>query len=268
MPVRGLSAAAMRGKGAIVGKWSINVLLGSLLALGSVSVVQAAELQVIAGGGIAGALNEIAGLFERASGHKVVIRYGTAPELIKMATSGAPFDVGVVPQDVWKDAAARAQLAPGPTPDIARVGLGVAVRTGAPKPDIGTPAALKQTLLKAQSIASIPASATGAQLAGIYERLGISDEMKAKTKTQPAPKQIAEAVANGEAELAVFTLNVLIHPRLDVVGPFPAEVQREVVYAVGVAANSREPEAAKAFVAYLTSPPAIAVIKAAGMNPG
>jgi molybdate transport system substrate-binding protein len=268
MPVRGASVAAVRGKGAIVGKWSINVLLGSLLALGSVSVVQAAELQIIAGGGIAGALNEIAVLFERASGHKLVIRYGTAPELIKMATSGVAFDVGVVPQDVWKDAAARAQIAPGPTPDVARVGLGVAVRTGAPKPDISTAAALKQTLLKAQSIASIPASATGAQLAGIYERLGISDEMKAKTKAQPTPKQVAEAVANGDAELAVFGLNVLIDPRLDIVGPFPAEVQREVVYAAGVAANSKEPEAAKAFVAYLMSPPAIAVIKAKGMNPG
>jgi molybdate transport system substrate-binding protein len=268
MPVRGLSAAAVRGKGAIVGKWSINVLLGSLLALGSVSVVQAAELQIIAGGGIAGALNEIAVLFERASGHKLVIRYGTAPELIKMATSGVAFDVGVVPQDVWKDAAARAQIAPGPTPDVARVGLGVAVRTGAPKPDISTAAALKQTLLKAQSIASIPASATGAQLAGIYERLGISDEMKAKTKAQPTPKQVAEAVANGDAELAVFGLNVLIDPRLDIVGPFPAEVQREVIYAAGVAANSKEPEAAKAFIAYLMSPPAIAVIKAKGMNPG
>jgi molybdate transport system substrate-binding protein len=259
---------APRGKGGIVGKWSINVLLGSALVLASASAMQAAELQVIAGGGIAGPLNELAILFERASGHKLVIRYGTAPELIKMATSGVAFDLGVVPQDVWKDAAARAQLAPGPTPDIARVGLGVAVRTGAPKPDIGTPAALKQTLLKAQSVASIPASATGTQLAGIYERLGITEERKAKTKAQPAPKQIVEAVANGEAELAVFVLNVLIDPRLDIVGPFPAEVQREVVYAAGVAANSKTPEAAKAFVAYLMSPPAIAVIKAKGMNPG
>jgi molybdate transport system substrate-binding protein len=255
-------------KEGIVGKWSINLLLGSVLALASTSAVQAAELQVIAGGGIAGPLNEIAALFERASGHKVVIRYGTTPELIKMATSGAPFDLGVVPQDVWKDAAARAQVAPGPTPDVARVGLGIAVRTGAPKPDISTPEALKQTLLKAQSIAAIPASATGTQLAGIYERLGIADEMKAKTKAQPAPKQLVEAVANGDAELAVFVLNALVDPRLDIVGPFPAEVQREIVYAVGVAANSKEPEAAKAFGAYLMSPPAIAVIKAKGMNPG
>jgi molybdate transport system substrate-binding protein len=166
-------------------KWSINVLLGPVLVLASMSAVQAAEVQVIAGGGIADPLNEIAGLFERASGHKVVIRYGTAPELIKMATSGVPFDLGVVPQDVWKDAAARAQVAPGPTSDVARVGLGIAVRAGAPKTDISTAEALKQTLLKARSIAWIPASASGAQLAGIYERLGITNEMKAKTKAQP-----------------------------------------------------------------------------------
>jgi molybdate transport system substrate-binding protein len=148
------------------------------------------------------------------------------------------------------------------------VGLGVAVRAGAPKPDNSTPEKLKQTLLKAQSIASIPASATGAQLAEVYERLGIAEEMKAKTKAQPAPKQIAEAVGNGEAELAVFTINVLTDPRLNIVGPFPADVQREVIYAAGIAANSKEPELAKAFLAYLMSPPAVAVIKANGMNPG
>ncbi len=235
--------------------------------LSSASAAQTAELQIIAGGGIAAPLNVIASGFERASGHKLVIRYGTTPELIKMATGG-PFDLGVVPQDVWKDAAARALVAPGPTPDVARVGIGVAVRTGAAKPDISTPEALKQTLLKARSIASIPASATGTQLSGIYARLGITEEMKARTRAQPAPGQIVEAVANGDAELAVFLLNVLNDPRLDVVGPFPAEVQREVVYAAGIAANSKEPEAARAFVAYLMSQPAIAVIKAKGMSPG
>ena len=249
-------------------KWLINVLFGLVLILTSVRAVHAAELRVIAGGGIAGSLNEIASLFERASGHKIVIRYGTTPELIKMATSDVPFDLGVVPQDVWKDAAARAQIVPGTTPDVARVGMGVAVRSGAPKPDISTAEALKQTLLKARSVASIPASATGTQLASIYEQLGISDEMKAKTKAQPAPKQIVEAVANGDAELAVFLLNVLIDARLNIVGPFPADVQREVVYAAGVAANSKQPEAAKSFVAYLMSPPAITVMKAKGMNPG
>ena len=253
--------------GGIVGKSSVIFGLRSILILWSISAAQAAELQIIAGGGIAAPLNVIASQFERASGHKIVIRYGTTPELIKMATSGGPFDLGVVPQDVWKDAAARAQVASGPTPDVARVGIGVAVRTGAPKPDISTPEGLRQTLLKAQSIASIPASATGTQLSGIYERLGITEEMKVKTKAQRTPAQIVEAVANGDAQLAVFLLNVLNDPRLDVVGPFPAEVQREVVYAAGIAANSKEPEAAKAFVTYLMSQAAIAVIKAKGMSP-
>ena len=120
-------------------KSSIIFGLGSILILSSVSAAQAAQLQIIAGGGIAAPLNEIAAQFGRTSGYKIVIRYGTTPELIKMAASGGPFDVGVVPRDVWKDAAARTQVAPGPTPDVARVGIGVAVRTGAPKPDISTP---------------------------------------------------------------------------------------------------------------------------------
>jgi molybdate transport system substrate-binding protein len=232
------------------------------------SAMHAAELQVIAGGGIASPLTGIAAQFERTSGHNIAMRFGTTPELIKMATTGGPFDLGVVPQDVLKDAGARVQFAPGPMPDVARVGIGVAVRSGAPKPDISTPEALKQTLLKAQSIASIPASATGTQLSGIYERLGIAAAMKTKTKAQPAPPRIIEAVANGEAELAVFLLNVLADLRLDVVGPLPVEVQREVVYAAGIAAKTREPDAARAFITYLMTPAAAAVIKANGMIPG
>jgi len=230
--------------------------------------VQAAELQIIAGGGIAAPLQEIATQFESNTGHKTVIRYGTTPELIKMATTGTPFDLGVMPQDVFQDAGARSQFASDPTPTVARVGLAVAVRAGSAKPDIRTTEALKQTLLKAQAIASIPASAPGTQLASVYAKLGIGEAMKAKTKPQPGPARIIEAVAKGDCDLAVFLINVLTDPRLDVVGPFPAEIQREVVYATGVAANSKVPEVAKAFIAYLRSPAAATVIKAKAMNPG
>ena len=102
--------------------------LASVLALPAVG---ASELQVIAGGAMTAPLKELGPQFESASGHKLVFRFGTTPELIKLATSGGPFDLGVVPREVMRDAGARAQFASGPTIDIARVGLGVAVRSGA-----------------------------------------------------------------------------------------------------------------------------------------
>jgi molybdate transport system substrate-binding protein len=226
---------------------------------------------VLAGGGIAAPLKEIAAQFEATSGHKVAIRFGTAPELIKMAAAGrfdgGRFDLAVVPVDVFGDQPTRALFGPSPTLEVARVGLGVAVRSGAARPDIGTPEALKRTLLEAQAIASIPASATGALLAQIYERLGIAEEMKAKTRAQPGPAQIAEAVANGEADLAVFLTNVLTDPRLDLVGPFPAGIQQEVIYQAAIATSSKQSDAAKAFIAYLLSPPAAAAIRSKGMTP-
>ena len=247
-------------------------VLASVLILGLVlspsANVQAAEVQVLAGGAMTAAIKELGAQFESASGHKLVIRFGTTPELIKLAVTGGPFDIGIVPREVFKDAAAQAQFVSGPTTDIARVGLGVAVRSGAPKPEMSTPDALKQTLVKAQSIASIPASAAGAQVFGVFDRLGIGEAMKAKTKAQATPAEVVQAVASGEAELGVFLINVLTAPGLDVVGPFPAELQHEVVFTSAVAANAKEAEAARAFITYLTTPTAAAVIKAKGMTPG
>src|SRR3954465_143113 len=230
--------------------------------------LHAAELNVLAGGAMTAPMKELAALFERSSGHKVAFRFGTTPELIKLTTSGGAFDLGVVPVEVFQDTGARAKFAAGPTTDIARVGLGVAVRSGAPKPDIATPEALKQTLLKAQSVATIPASAAGAQVLKAFERLGINEEIKAKIKQQTAPAALVQAVANGEAELGVFLTNVLTAPGLDLVGPFPADVQQNVVFTSAVAADSKEAEAAKAFITYLKTPAAVAVIKAGGMQPG
>jgi molybdate transport system substrate-binding protein len=243
-------------------------LLGLVLAVSPMAGAYAAELKVIAGGSMTGPMNQLAEQFERATGHKLVIHFDSTPNLIKQATSAAPFDLAVVPIDVFKDEAARARFVPAPNIDIARVGYGVIVRTGAAKPDISTPDALKKALLDAKSIAYVPASAAGGYVSRVFERLGIDEAMKAKTKPQQMPAQIAPAVASGEAELGIFLVNVLSGPGVELAGSFPAELQQELVFAAAVTTDSKEAEVAKAFIDYLTTPAATAIIKAAGMTPG
>jgi molybdate transport system substrate-binding protein len=243
-------------------------MLGLALVISPMTELQAAELRILAGGSMTGVLNELGPQFERASGHKLVIHFDSTPNLIKQVTSDAPFDLAVVPVDVFKDTAARARFVPGPTIDIARVGYGVIVRSGAPKPDISTPDGLKQALLKAQSITFLPESAAGAYVSKVFERLGIGEAMKAKTRPQTATTEITPAVATGEAELGVFLVNVLIGPGVELAGSFPAELQQELVFTAAVAADSKQADAAKAFIDYLRTPAATATITAKGMTPG
>jgi len=241
-------------------------LLGLVLAMSLKA--EATEIKMIAGGSMTGPLNQIVPQFERATGHRLVIHFDSTPNLIKQATSGAPLDLALVPVDVFKDPAAKARFVAGPTIDIARVGYGVIVRAGAAKPDISTPEALKKTLLGAQSISSVPASAAGAYVLKVFDRLGVAEDMKARIKPQQLPDQIAPAVARGDAEIGVFLINTLIAPGVDLVGPFPAELQQDLVFTAAVSADSKEADAAKAFIDYLRTPAATAVIKAAGMTPG
>src|SRR6478672_8834338 len=152
---------------------SVTTVLSGILALAAATSLGAAELKVIGGGSMTASLNAIAPEFEKATGHKFVSHFDSTPNIVARINLGTPFDVVVVPVDVFKDAAAKAHFAPGPTIDIARVGYGVAIKADATKPDISTPDALKKTLLAAQSIAYVPASAAGGYVTKVFERLGI-----------------------------------------------------------------------------------------------
>ena len=246
---------------------AMAALLALALGMSTMTTAQSAELRILAGGGIAGPLNELAPQFERAAGHKLVIVYDATPGLIKR-TQSEPFDLAVAPREVYADAAAKATFAPGPDVTIARAGFGVAVRAGAPKPDIGTADKMKAALLAAKSVAVLPASAAGAQVTRMFERLGIAEEMKAKSKVQTSPTGIPQAVASGDAELGLFLINVLMAPGVDIAGPFPPELQQELVYLAAVSAGSKEAAAGKAFIDFLRTPAAAGVIKAKGMTPG
>jgi molybdate transport system substrate-binding protein len=241
-------------------------LLGLTPAVAPMDSAHADELRVLAGGSLRSILTELAPQFEKASGHKLAIHFDTTPNLIKAATTGEPFDVGVVPIDVFYDQTAKAHFTP--PVEFARVGYGVAVRAGAAKPDISTPQAFKKALLEAKSITFLPASAAGSYILRLFERLGIEDEMRAKTVAQDQPTGIIPAVVNGEAELAVFVNNVLTAPGVDIVGPFPAKYQQELVFPAALAVDTKQKEAAKAFIDFIMSPAATVVVKAKGMTPG
>jgi|SRR5579883_140504 len=250
-------------------KMSLLIAAASILGIAPVlssARSDAAELKVLAGGSLRSVLTELGPEFERASGHTLVIHFDTTPNLIKAATTGEPFDLGVMPIDVFRHEGARAHFT-APV-EFARVGYGVAVRNGAPKPDISTLEAFKNTLLDAKSITFLPASAAGAYILTVFERLGIDSAMKAKTIVQEQPTGIVPAVIKGDAELAVFVNNVLTAPGVEIVGPFPPEVQHELIFPAALALDTKQAEAAKAFIDFITSPAAVAVIKSKGMTPG
>lgn len=244
-----------------------TAIVASMLSFAPGSGVQAAELKVLGTGAHTGAFKELIPQFEQATGHKVTAEYAATPQVMKKIQEGAPFDVVVMIDTPMKDPANQQHFASGPRPPISSVGLGAAVRAGAPKPDISTPEAFKQTLLKAKSVAILPESINGKHFLAVFDRLGIAEEMQAKIKPQNAPPDVAQAVAKGEAELALFVTNVLIGvPGVDYAGPVPPQFDQNLVFAAAVSAKAKEPEAAKAFIQHLTTPAAGAVMKANGMQ--
>ena len=230
-------------------------------------IAHAEQLTVIAGGGFAEPLKALAPVFEARTGHKIAARYGTAPQLVTM--SAESFDVIITPEGVIGVDATRGRFAAGTPSAVAKVDIGVAVLKGAARPDIRTTAALKETLTGAKGVSSLPASATGAKLDKIYQKLGIVEPMKANLRAQTTVPGITEAVAKGDAQVAIFTLNVLAtDTRLDVVGPIPDEVQDAVVYFGSTSTATKAPDAAQALLNFLKTPEAGAIIKAKGMTPG
>ncbi len=243
-------------------------IIGFLLLLAQGIAVQAAEVKVIAGGAFAPALGELGPQFERTTGHKLVIQYGILGTIKRQIEGGEEFDLIIVPATLLDDVAKQGKIAGGTRTEIARVGMAVAAREGAPKPDISSVDAFKRALLNAKSVTYPPEGAVGVHLAKVFDRLGIVAQMKAKTKPQKTVEHVPQAVAAGEAELGFAPSTVLLSVRgVELVGPFPPELQTYIVFTTGVGAVAKQPDAAKALINYLTTPDAVAVIKAKGFEP-
>jgi molybdate transport system substrate-binding protein len=218
-----------------------------------------------------GALEELVPQFQKESGLTLALTWGTAAMLTKRIEAGEPADVAILTRGNIDALSKEGKIAAGTEAILAQSGIAVAIKRGARKPDITTPEALKQTLLDAKSIAySDPASggASGVHFATVLDRLGIAEDMKAKTKFPPPGGNAATLVATGEAELAVQQKAEIMNAAgVDVVGPLPGNLNKITEFAVGLSAIGKNPEAEKAFVKFLQSPEAAKVFKASGFDP-
>ena len=231
------------------------------------AVTHAGEIKVVSTNGMRSVVEELAPQFEHATGHKLNLTFGSTSALRRQIEAGAPFDVALMGPDFIDDLIKQGKLRAYTRTEVARSGIGIAVRAGAPTPDIRTVEALKRALLDTPSIAYNKEATSGIYFASLLERLGIAEAMQPKTKFGAG--FVAELVAKGEAEMAVqASSDHLAVPGVALVGPLPAEVQKYIVFTAGVGADVKDPGPAKELITFLTAPSAVPVLKAKGLEPG
>ena len=228
----------------------------------------AAEIRVIGSNALKTTLEQLAPAFEKATGHKVVFTWGAAVPLKAEIEKGATFDLAVLTAAAVDDLIKQGKLVDATSAALANSGAGVAVRKGAPKPDISTVEAFKRALLNARSVAYVEQGGTGIYLKALLQRLGIAGALKDKIKLLPPENPAALAVASGEAEIGMTQISeILPYGGAELVGPFPKEIQLTTSFAAAVGANSNQSEPAKALIKFLTAPEAAPVFKTKGLDP-
>ena len=245
-----------------------------LIFFAAAEVAWAAEIKVLSADVFTGVLDELAGGFERTSGHRLTIVFGTAGSIRNRIQAGEPGDVIILPRPMLDDFLQQGKIAAGTIVNLGRSAVGVAVRKGAPEPDISSVEAFKRSLLAAKSI-SYPdpakGGATGVLLTRVLERLGMTEDVKVKTKFPPPGQFASEVVARGQAEIAISQpMEVLAQPGIELVGLLPPELQDppNFTFSMSITTAAKEPGAARALIQFLSAPAAAAVLKAKGMEPG
>jgi molybdate transport system substrate-binding protein len=243
--------------------------LAALAALSLLSTIQAqaAELKLPASNAVKSVLEELGPQFEKTSGDKLVFTFAPAAELKKQIDAGTAFDLAILTTALTDALAKAGTIDAASVTRIARAGLGVTVRAGAAKPDVGTDEALKRALLNAQSIGYNPVGASRSANEAMLRKLGIADAVAPKIKLLDVPAGIA--VAKGEVELGLGPISeILAAPGAQLAGPWPPDLQSYLMFSAGVSRTSKNAAAAKAVIDFLASPAAASVIKAKGLEPG
>lgn len=244
-----------------------RVALASLVIW--VSTVNAAELRVLSAGAVEPALVVLASAFHRDTGHQVAITFATAPALRSKVNAGEAADVLFAPPAVIDDLVRAGKVLAEDRAVIGRVGVGVAVRAGAPAPDISTLEALKQAVLRADLLVYNEAS-TGIYFARLLERLGIAGDVMGKTTRYRDGAAVLEHIIKGTGnEIGIGAITEMMaytSKGLTLVGPLPAEIQNYTTYTASVMAGANSPEVARGFIRYLASPSAKPTFAAVGIE--
>jgi molybdate transport system substrate-binding protein len=229
--------------------------------------VNVVEIKVLSTHAVMEVLSGLGSPFERTSGYRLSITYEPANVIKRQIEDGTAFDVAIVTRPVIDDLATQGAVLPDSRADIGRSGLGVVVRKGAPRPNIGTIEGFKHAVLAAASVVRSKDGTSGLYFETLLDKLGIAQEVRGKIKLGGSGR-IAELVANGEAEMAVQQIPELLPVAgVDFVGPLPMELQLYTIFSAGIGSACKELEAAKAFVNFLTEPSAISVFQAKGLEP-
>jgi molybdate transport system substrate-binding protein len=231
-------------------------------------MAQTSEIRVLSSLAIREAYLELVPEFEKASGHRVATTWTGTVDIRKRMAAGEIYDLVIMTRDGIEALTGEGKIVPGSRVDLVKVGIGIAVREGAAKPDVSSPAALKAALLAARTI-GYSTGPSGVYLQGLLERIGIGAQVKDKVRTVPSGEVIGDAIVRGDVEIGFQQISELVSfPGIAFLGPLPAEIQHISVFAGGIHTVARNPAAAKALIAHLTSAAAVQVIRSHGLEPG
>jgi molybdate transport system substrate-binding protein len=238
-----------------------------LAALGLACSAMAAEIRVLAPNAAKESVSEAISVFEKATGHKVVIAWSGTEAITKRIAEGDVVDVVVNAAQNIDRQSKDGKLAAATRTDFARSGIGVAVPASAARVDVSTADALKAALLSARTVV-VSSGTSGRHMVEVFAKLGVGEQLKAKTKQPPSGAQIADFLAAGEADLGFQQISELLHAKgIHYLGPVPADLQNYTIYSAAIHASAANADGAKALLAALRSPSTQAVVRASGMEP-
>jgi molybdate transport system substrate-binding protein len=245
-----------------------KLLLAAACGLLVSGAVHAAELKVLASGAVKEAYAELVPQFEKASGHKVAITWAGTVDIKKKVQAGEVYDVVIIASPEMDGFLKDGKIAAGTKVDLVKSGVGVAVKAGAPKPDLSSGEALKKTLLAAKSV-GYSQGPSGSYMMSLFDKLGIADQIKAKAKVTQPGVPVASLLRSGEAEIGFQQVSELIHEQgINFVGALPSDVQRITTFSGGIPPGSKEKDAAKALQTFLTAKDRADTLKKHGLSPG